>query len=182
VSDLQANGERTCATLTSGLLWTGSFFINSVNRPKGALMSEGSRSSRGRLVFLGALLIALIVPVAAGANSVPTTGSRIAFFTPPTTYPADTPFYVEQGFVCYRDANAADCANAGTSFVLHVDGVQQPSQTDIDQITIGGIPGIFVRYLTNFPQGLPAGSHTFTGDFYFNGNFYEEDSITVTFT
>jgi hypothetical protein len=135
-----------------------------------------------RFVIVGALLIALVVPLAANANSIPTTGNRIPFFAPPATYPANTPFYVEQGFVCYLDANTADCANAGTSFVLYVDGVRQPSQKDIDQISVSGTPGLFVRYLTNFPQGLPAGPHTFTGDFYLNGSFAEEDSITVTFT
>jgi hypothetical protein len=43
-------------------------------------------------------------------------------------------------------------------------------------------PGLFVRYLTNFPQGLPPGPDTFTGDFYLNGTFSEEDTITVVFT
>jgi hypothetical protein len=135
-----------------------------------------------RFVLVGALLIALVVPFTASANSIPTTGDRIAFFAPPATYPANTPFYVEQGFVCYLNVDTADCANAGTSFVLYVDGVRQPSQKDVDQISVSGTPALLVRYLTNFPQGLPTGTHTFTGDFYLNGSFFEEDTITVSFT
>jgi hypothetical protein len=48
-----------------------------------------------------ATLIAFVaaLPVSA-ANDVPTTGTRIALFVPPATFPADTPFDIEQRFAC----------------------------------------------------------------------------------
>jgi hypothetical protein len=134
-----------------------------------------------RIVLAGALLIALIVPLTANANSIPTTGQRIDTLHPPTTYPANTPFYVEQGFGCYLNESET-CANAGTEFVLWVHGVQQPSQKDVDTFDLNGVTILHVSYLTNFPQGLGAGTHTFTGIWYLNGSFFDEHTASVTFT
>jgi hypothetical protein len=126
------------------------------------------------------ILSAMAAP--ASANSVPTTGNRITFFpTPTTSYPADTPFYVESGFAC-TFPDVSTCTNNGTSFTLLVDGVQQPSQKDVDNTVFDGFTVLDARYLTNFPQGLSAGPHTFTGVYYVNGSFFDEVTMTVNFT
>jgi hypothetical protein len=103
----------------------------------------------------------LVVAAPATANSKPTTGTQIHLFAPPTMFPANTPFYIEQGFIC--DLGDASCIggfiSAQSGFTLYVDGVLQPSTVDVD--VVGG--GIEKRYLTNFPNGLPAGEHKFVG-------------------
>jgi hypothetical protein len=131
-----------------------------------------------------AAILALAAAVPASANSVPTTGPQISLFNPPATYPANTPFYVEQGAGCFLNSNAADCANASSFFVLSVDGVQQPSQkdVDIDSTLLPGVNLLRIRYLTNFPQGLPAGTHTLTGVDYVNGTVFYEVTAVVNFT
>jgi hypothetical protein len=116
-----------------------------------------------RLILLLSLAAAtLVVAAPATANSKPTTGTQIRLFAPPTTFPANTPFYIEQGFIC--DLGDASCIagfiSAQSGFTLYVDDVLQPSTVDVDVVSGGGIEK---RYLTNFPNGLPAGEHKFVG-------------------
>jgi len=131
-----------------------------------------------------AALLALTVALPASANGIPTTGARINLFSPPTTYPANTAFHIRQGAGCYLNSNAADCANASSFFVLSVDGVQQQSQRYVytDDTFLPGTTVLFVQDLTNFPQGLPAGSHTFRGVDYVDGSVFYDLTITIQFT
>jgi hypothetical protein len=130
-----------------------------------------------------AAVLSLTVALPASANSIPTTGSRISIFNPPTTYPANTPFYVVHGIACFTNSDVNVCTNAGTQFVLYVDGVLQPSQRDINEgVSEDGTPFLAVGNLTNFPEGLPVGTHTLTGVFYVSGSFLGEHSATITFT
>jgi hypothetical protein len=134
------------------------------------------------VIFAMAAIIISAVAAPASANSVPTTGDQIKFFpTPTASHPAGTPFYVESGFAC-TFPDVSTCTNNGTSFTLYVDGVQQSSQKDIDKTVLFGFTVLDVRYLTNFPQGLSAGPHTFTGVWYLNGSFNNEVTMTVNFT
>jgi hypothetical protein len=55
--------------------------------------------------------------------------------------------------------------NASMHFDLYLDAVLQPSTVDVDNTPTFKLK----RYLTNYPAGLPAGVHTFVGDFYVNG-------------
>jgi hypothetical protein len=83
-----------------------------------------------------------------------------------TTFPANTPFYVEQGFIVPLADDGIGLHNeisAQASSTLYLDGVQQPSQVDIDVVD-GSIER---RWLTNYPNGLPAGEHTFVDVFTF---------------
>lgn len=65
-------------------------------------------------------------------------------------------------------AELSHCINAGTHFDLFVDGVQQPSVVDIDLLS--GDPKVLQKFnLTNFSNGLPAGTYTFTGQFFEDG-------------
>jgi hypothetical protein len=133
-----------------------------------------------RFVVLVSLAAAILVVAApATANNKPTTGSRIMLFAPPTTFVANTPFYIEHGFIC--ELGDASCIgsqiSAQSSFTLYVDDVLQRSTVDVD--VAGG--AIQKRYLTNFPNGLPAGAHTFIGVFDFAGAI-SVLTVTVTFT
>jgi hypothetical protein len=139
-----------------------------------------------KILILGAIgtALALAVALPASANSVPTTGAQLNIRFPPATFPANTPFYVEHGFGCLLDRDAASCAHASTVFVLWVDGVQQSSQKDVSVVynTFVGDYLLSVGYLTNFPDGLPAGTHTFTGIWYSDGVMTDEATATVSFT
>jgi hypothetical protein len=133
-----------------------------------------------RLILLLSLAAAMLVLAApATANSKPTTGPQIRLFAPPTTFPANTPFFIEQGFIC--DLGDASCIagfiSAQSGFTLYVDGVLQPSTVDVD--VVGG--GIEKRYLTNFPAGLPEGVHTFVGIHNSDGTLIPV-TATITFT
>jgi hypothetical protein len=129
-------------------------------------------------------VLALTVALPASANGIPTTGTRINLFNPPTTYPANTAFHIRQGAGCYLNSNARDCANADSFFVLSVDGIQQPSQRYVytDDTFLPGTRLLFVQDLTNFPQGLPAGAHTFHGVDYVNGAVFYDLTVTIQFT
>jgi hypothetical protein len=128
-----------------------------------------------------ALTVFAAVP-AADANSVPTTGTQISLFVPPTTFLANTPFYIDQGFACQTIVGepdyVGDCMTASTYFDLWLDGAQQPSTVDVDNA-----PGAYLkRDLTNYPNGLPAGSHTFVGVFVFDGVVTQTVTATIVFT
>ena len=133
-----------------------------------------------RLVLPLALVVAMLVVAApASANSKPTTGTRIGIFGPVTMFPANTPFYMEQGFTCVLGDGSciSKFISAQSSSILYVDGVLQPSTIDVD---VFGGNNIEKRWLTNFPNGLPAGDHTFVDFFNADGSVFEVDK-TVTF-
>jgi hypothetical protein len=116
----------------------------------------------GRISTVAAcVLAALTMAFPAAANEKPTTGARLGLGAlAPTTFDANTPFYVEHGFAC--DLADAPCLReevGGGAFRLYVDGVLQASTVDVDRFD-GGISKLF---LSNFPLGLPAGVHTFSG-------------------
>ena len=116
---------------------------------------------RRLFVLVGCVAAVLLVALPATANNKPTTGTRIGLFAPPATFAADTPFFVEHGFAC--ELGDGVCLggqiSARSSFTLSVDGVLQASTVDVNNA--GGV--LTKLYLTNFPSGLPAGTHTFVG-------------------
>lgn len=84
------------------------------------------------------VVVAAVLAVAAPAfaNSKPTTGTQLRLFGPTTTFPADTPFFVDQGFIVPL-GNGPGMHNeisAQANSVLYVDGVLQPSTVDIDVV------------------------------------------------
>jgi hypothetical protein len=113
-----------------------------------------------------ALTVFAVVP-AADANSVPTTGTRIALFIPPATFPANTPFYIEQGFACQAIVGepdyVGDCMTASTPSIF---GLTERSSHPPSTST----------------NGLPAGSHTFVGVFVFDGVVTQTVTATIVFT
>jgi hypothetical protein len=136
---------------------------------------------RRRFLFLVISIAALLVaasPVA--ANSKPTTGTPISLFAAPATYPAGTPFYIEHGGACDTSVGdrVSDCMNASSHFDLYLDGVLQSSTVDIENS-----PTLAVKLnLTNYPAGLPVGSHTFVGVWILNGSEYLTLTATLAFT
>ena len=109
----------------------------------------------------------------------PTTGARIALFAPPAEFPADTPFFVRQGFVC-DTVPAWECLIPSTHFVLHVDGHLVLGLRELQWDPTTQILSEFE--LMQFPTGLPAGTHTLTGSFYVLGQDTLDQTDTITFT
>jgi hypothetical protein len=136
------------------------------------------------LALVGCSAALLVTALPATANDKPTTGSQIRLSAPPATFPAATPFFIEGGSACnvpnVGDLN--DCMNATSYFDLYLDGVLQQSTVDVDLIKTP--VGFFLarRYLTNYPSGLPAGSHTFVGNIFVDGTLFGTLSATITFT
>src|SRR5512132_315890 len=130
-----------------------------------------------RLLVLGALLLALVAPLSAQASGIPTTGTRGGLLAPPSTFAADTPFYVTQGFTC--EASKTACLSGLTHFDLYVDGQQLPSATDLTFATDGTPLSKF--NLTNFPSGLSAGPHCFRGEWYYLGELVRTQTVTIDF-
>jgi hypothetical protein len=130
-----------------------------------------------RLVLLLALVGAMLVVAApASADSKVPTGTRIGIYRPPATFPANTPFYVQHGFTCETGTEA--CPFGKGNFSLYVDGVLQPST-----VVVTNVDGVVAKYwLTNFPNGLPAGDHTLVGVWTFTGQPTQTVTDTITFT
>ena len=133
-----------------------------------------------RFLILAACFAALLVaasPVA--ANSVPRTGERISLFSPPATFTAGTPFFINHGSACSTTDGdkASDCMNAGTHFDLYLDGVRQRSFVDVENS-----PTFKTKLnLTNYPAGLAPGTHTFCGNWFQNGSQYADLCATISF-
>jgi hypothetical protein len=132
------------------------------------------------VVLVVASLAVAVAP--AGANNKPTTGPRIAFAAAPDTFPANSPFYIEQGHGClFSDTACMNSEVTGRStFVLYLDGVLQRSTPDVDVDPVNQIIRKF--RLTNYPNGLPAGMHTFTGVWIIDGVVDETSDVTIDFT
>jgi hypothetical protein len=65
--------------------------------------------------------------------------------------------------------------------IAFVNDVQQTSIVDIDLIP--GDPEVLRKFnLTNFPNGLPAGTYTFTGQFFDDGQLVLTRTSIVHFT
>jgi hypothetical protein len=130
------------------------------------------------VVLVAASLAVAVAP--AGANNKPVTGTRIPFYNGPATFPADTPFYVEQGNGCLLSDTACMTTyiTGRSTFVLYLDGVLQRSTPDVDVDPVGQIIRKF--RLTNYPNGLPAGMHTFRGEWIVDG--VVDDSQTTDMT
>lgn len=116
------------------------------------------------LAIVAALVFAL--PTAAGSRD--RIGPRINVLRgTPTTYPAGAPFRIEHGWSSCLAASDL-LANGRLGFDLDVDGVErEPSFVDVSRLRkedTGLACDVLNRSTVyNFPNGLPAGSHTFRG-------------------
>jgi hypothetical protein len=108
------------------------------------------------------------------------TGERLLLLNPaPTTFPANTPFHIEHFLQCAPE-DLAGCVDATTHFDFYLDGVFQPSRVDIDVVSHDPVELRKWNYV-NYPDGLPAGTYTFTSYAYFMGELSGSFSRTVTF-
>jgi hypothetical protein len=130
-----------------------------------------------RIFVFVALVAGLLAPMSAQGSGIATTGARIGLLAPPTTFAADTPFHIAQGFTC--EAGREDCLSGLTHFDLYLDGTEQPSATDLTFSSPGTLSSKLD--LTNFPNGL-AGTHTFRGEWYYLGVLVDTRTVTIDFS
>jgi len=134
------------------------------------------------LVLAASVAVLLSAALPAAANNVPTTGVRLNLNVAPTTFQANSPFYIEHGFAC--DLGDPPCMwdQIGRGrFLLYVDSVLQESKVDVDTNPQRRV--ISKLWLTNFPTGLPAGEHVFVREWIQGGTGgHNFDTTTITFS
>jgi hypothetical protein len=125
-------------------------------------------------------MAALVVVTVSSANGVSDEAGRIGIFpggATPTMYPADTPFWVGYGFAAEPERGAR-LDDAETRFELDVDGAPVSMHTDLQREA-----GVLVRRsdIAEFPSGLPAGWHDFTGRWYDAGRLMLSSRAAIQF-
>jgi hypothetical protein len=124
-------------------------------------------------------MAALVVTVSP-ANGLSDREGRIGIFpggATPTMYPANTPFWVGYGFAA-DGAGGADVDDAGTRFELDVDGEPVSMLSEVQ--TDSGHP-VRKTNVAEFPAGLPAGWHDFSGRWYDGGRLILSSRAAIEF-
>lgn len=125
-------------------------------------------------LFLSTFIISQ-TPVAYA--SPPQTGTELTpfnifCFSQTETFPANTPFFVQHGWFVPDWTNQTDTPtsvrtdfeNPGTNFTLYVDGTMASSVMYYQYNNSSDI--MSKEFLTNFPLGMTAGTHTFLGQWF----------------
>jgi hypothetical protein len=125
-------------------------------------------------------MAALVVVTVAPSNGMSSKEGRIGIFpggATPTMYPADTPFWIGYGFAEDRETGAGLDADT-TRFELDVDGTPVSMLTDVHSE-----PGVPMRKtdIAEFPAGLPAGWHDFSGRWYDGGRLILSSRAAIEF-
>lgn len=102
-------------------------------------------------------LLAISTPAMAGPMAP--VGDRISMYGWPTEFAAGAPFNIRHGWV----QSSTDEGIGVFDFRLDVDGVPQPLSYRWFYSESGNPDSLYRIFVYNFPDGLPAGSHTFTG-------------------
>jgi hypothetical protein len=124
-------------------------------------------------------MAALVVTVSP-ANGMGEREGRIGIFpggATPTMYVANTPFWVGYGFAP-DSVGGADLKDADTRFELDVDGEPVSMLTEVQ--TDAGLP-VRKTNVAEFPAGLPAGWHDFSGRWYDGGRLILSSRSTIQF-
>lgn len=124
-------------------------------------------------------MAALVVTVSP-ANGMSDKEGRIGIFpggATPTMYPANTPFWVGYGFAA-DSAGETSLDDAATRFELDVDG--QPVSMLTDLHTESG-QSVRKTDIAEFPEGLPAGWHDFSGRWYDGGRLILSSRAAIQF-
>jgi hypothetical protein len=94
-----------------------------------------------------------------------------------TMYAAETPFWIGYGFAADSESDIGLDEDA-TRFELDVDGVSVSMRTDV--LTESGLP-VRKTDIAEFPSGLPAGWHDFTGRWYDGGRLILSSRTAIQF-
>lgn len=124
-------------------------------------------------------MAALVVTVSP-ANGMSDKEGRIGIFpggATTTMYPADTAFWIGYGFAA-DPVSSADLADDATRFELEVDGAPVSMLTEVH--TDSGLP-VRKTNVAEFPQGLAAGWHDFTGRWYDAGRLIISSRASIQF-
>jgi hypothetical protein len=124
-------------------------------------------------------MAALVVTVSP-ANGMADREGRIGIFpggATTTMYAADTPFWVGYGFAAEAGSERA-LEEPGTRFELDVDGESVAMLTDLHADA-----GRLIRKtnVAEFPNGLPAGWHDFSGRWYDGGRLILSSRTAIQF-
>ena len=125
-------------------------------------------------------MAALVVVTVSPANGVSGKEGRIGIFpggATPTMYPAKTPFWLGYGFAADPE-NGSGLDEATTRFELDVDGEPVSMLTDLHSDS--GFP-VRKTDLAEFPDGLPAGWHDFSGRWYDGGRLILSSRAAIEF-
>jgi len=143
-----------------------------------------------RRVVVAIIVVASLFALAATASAthVPTTGTPIRLLNPavtPTTFPANTPFFVRHGFACLPEELAL-CLDSRTEFRLYIDGQRMRSALDLElnlscQPVVPSDECSARVNLTNVRFGLPAGPHAFRGEWWASGQLEIVREATIEF-
>ena len=125
-------------------------------------------------------MAALVVVTVSPASGMSDTEGRLTIFlggATPTMYAADTPFWVGYGFAAEPES-ATGLDENGTRFELDVDGAPISMLTDTQSES-----GVAVRKtdIAEFPSGLPAGWHDFSGRWYDAGRLILSSRAAIQF-
>ena len=124
---------------------------------------------------MGALVVVTVSPAKGSVEA-----GRIGIFpggATPTMYPADTGFWVGYGFAADPDSGGVLDEQA-TRFELDVDG--EPASMLTDVRSAAGLP-VRKTNIAEFPVGLPAGWHDFTGRWYDGGRLIISSRAAIQF-
>ena len=125
-------------------------------------------------------MTALVVVTVSPASGMSDKEGRLAIFpggATPTMYPADTPFWVGYGFTAEPEVGGKLDPDE-TRFELDVDGVPVSMLTDVQ--SEADVP-VRKTDIAEFPSGLPAGWHDFTGRWYDGGRLILSSRAAIQF-
>jgi hypothetical protein len=124
--------------------------------------------------------MAALVVTLSPANGMGDQEGRIGIFpggATTTMYPADTPFWIGYGFAA-DPGSESDFEDMATRFELDVDGDPAPMVTEIHPDV--GAP-LRKTNVAEFPVGLAAGWHEFTGRWYDGGRLVLSSRAAIQF-
>jgi hypothetical protein len=125
-------------------------------------------------------MAALVVVSVSPANGRSDKEGRVQIFpggATSTMYPAQTPFWIGYGFAADPESGIGLGGDA-TRFELDVDGVHVSMHTDLQ--CDSGLP-VRKSDIAEFPSGLPAGWHDFSGRWYDGGRLILSTRAAIQF-
>ena len=124
-------------------------------------------------------MAALVVVTVTPAHDRSEREGRVGIFpgaATPTMYPADTPFWIGYGFAA--DPEDGTALDETTRFELDVDGAPASMLTEVQSES--GLPERKTD-VAEFPSGLPAGWHDFSGRWYDGGRLILSSRAAIQF-